>query len=112
MTGGNPTLVITLLEQMNESTRGDLATLEQLLKSPDLARFDSLAHRIKGAAKIIKARPLFACCEALEASCQRQDMSRVTQQALQLATAMEELITAIGQQVLNKTQINHKQTMS
>lgn len=51
---------------------------------------------------------MFACCEALEAACQRQDMPRVTQQALQLATAMEELINAIEQQVLNKTQINHK----
>lgn len=95
MTGGNPALVARLLAQMGESTAQDLAHLEQLLASRDLLALDGLAHRVKGAAKIVKASHLYECCEKLEEACRRQETEQSLALARQLATAMGELIQAI-----------------
>lgn len=95
MTGGNPALVAKLLTQMGESTAQDLAHLEQLLASRDLLALDGLAHRIKGAAKIVKAARLYDHCELLEEACRGQDEEHSLAMARQLTTSMSELIQAI-----------------
>lgn len=93
--GDNPALVATFLTQIKESTREDMTKLGRLLEVPDLTQFDSLAHRIKGAAKIVKASRLYECSERLEEACRGQDTELPLAIARELMTVMEELLETI-----------------
>ena len=55
-----------LLEELLRSNRDDLASLLKLPLTEDLEPFYNLAHRIKGAARIVGAHDLIKQCEALE----------------------------------------------
>ncbi len=109
MTGGNPAVVTRLLTQMRESTTHDLAHLEQLLASGALLALDDLAHRVKGAAKIIKASRLHESCEKLEEACRGQETEQSLVLARQLATAMGELIQAIHHHLPPPPDLLHEQ---
>lgn len=86
--GGNKELIEVLLQKMLSSSREDLSTLDsfsvQSLAETEV--LEELAHRIKGAAKIIKAGPLVAHCELLELACRKQGIDEVRLQQRELHT--------------------------
>ncbi|MFI8479949.1 transporter substrate-binding domain-containing protein [Pseudomonas sp. NPDC078700] len=95
ITGGNKAIYLHLLEQVQISIADDLASLEPIIMSGDLTAFADLAHRCKGAAKIIKATQLVSCCEALEQACEAQDVQLALEKAQEMKGALQTLANAI-----------------
>ncbi|MCU1733024.1 MULTISPECIES: transporter substrate-binding domain-containing protein [unclassified Pseudomonas] len=70
ITGGDPTAIKALLQDLLTSNREDLEKLAYLHGEGDLGGLADLVHRIKGGGRIIKARRLLHACENLEKACQ------------------------------------------
>ena len=66
LTGGDRESIRHLLSDLLTSNREDLARLERLHRDNDLGGLADLVHRVKGGARIIKARHLLHACERLE----------------------------------------------
>lgn len=69
LTLGDPQLVERLLRELAQSNGDDLKALRALGPTPTRDALRSLAHRIKGGAKMLKARGVVQRCEALEQAC-------------------------------------------
>ncbi|QVM94472.1 transporter substrate-binding domain-containing protein [Pseudomonas sp. SORT22] len=69
LTLGDPQLVERLLRELAQSNGDDLKALRALGPTPSRDALRSLAHRIKGGAKMLKARGVVQRCEALEQAC-------------------------------------------
>ncbi|AWY40443.1 response regulator [Pseudomonas putida] len=69
MTGGNPVLNQRLLTELLNSNRQDRQGLLALHGSSEPQVFLDIAHKIKGAARIVQASRLIDSCEALEIAC-------------------------------------------
>ncbi|MGH8361219.1 MAG: Hpt domain-containing protein, partial [Pseudomonas sp.] len=63
----------------------------QLFTRHDLQGLADIAHRVKGGARIIKARVLIRCCEDLEAATRQADSMRLTETVDALHQQMEQL---------------------
>jgi two-component system sensor histidine kinase EvgS len=68
LTGGNSTLNLRLLTELLNSNRLDRQSLQALSGTRDPQAYLDIAHRIKGAARIVQATRLIDSCEALEAA--------------------------------------------
>lgn len=66
LTGGDKERTRLLLEELLRSNCQDLKTLLELPDNGELQAFVEIAHRIKGAARIVGAQSLINNCEALE----------------------------------------------
>ncbi|WPO98141.1 transporter substrate-binding domain-containing protein [Pseudomonas sp. HR96] len=69
LTGADPQAIRRLLGDLLLSNRDDLQQLEQLRGGADHEAIAGLAHRVKGAARIIRAQQLLEALEALEQAC-------------------------------------------
>jgi two-component system sensor histidine kinase EvgS len=69
LTLGDPGLIRRLKSELARSNHEDLEALRQLGPHPSRRALRALAHRIKGGAKMLKARGVVANCEALEQAC-------------------------------------------
>lgn len=68
LTGNNKELIVKLLIELTKSNKTDRESLIQAKNNSDYQMFKDIAHKIKGAARIIDAKKLVACCEYLEQS--------------------------------------------
>lgn len=66
LTQGDPNLVQRLICELARSNHEDLSALRALGPNPSREHLRALAHRIKGGAKMLKARGVVRNCEALE----------------------------------------------
>ncbi|WP_462402457.1 transporter substrate-binding domain-containing protein [Pseudomonas sp. Marseille-QA0332] len=66
LTQDDEALVQRLVRQLAQSNADDLQALLELGEQPDSQPLRQLVHRIKGGAKMIKARGVVADCEAIE----------------------------------------------
>ena len=69
LTGGDAQALRALIDDLLESNRQDLEQLSAYREGDELGGLAELAHRIKGGARIIKARVLIEACEQLERIC-------------------------------------------
>ena len=69
LTGGDDQAIKELLRDLQTSNRDDLARLAEVYPN-DLGGLADLVHRVKGGARIIKARGLLQACESLEQALQ------------------------------------------
>jgi two-component system sensor histidine kinase EvgS len=93
LSGSDPVRVKRLLEEILRSNRTDLEELQKLRAEDGLPPFSELAHRIKGAARIVSAQLLIARCEALE----QADLTTVDEccdQVVHAMTSMEQTLLA------------------
>jgi two-component system sensor histidine kinase EvgS len=100
LTGGNRALDQRLLAELLKSNRLDREELMALSPTEDLQSFLDVAHKIKGAARIVQASRLIDSCEALEKACHevlRHD--EVTERSKAMEHAMLELEQALQQQI-------------
>jgi two-component system sensor histidine kinase EvgS len=100
LTGGNPVLEQRLLTELLNSNQMDRQALLALSRSGDRQSFLDIAHKIKGAARIVQASRLIDSCEALEMAC--QDVfhhAEVTECCNAIGSAMLELDQALQQQI-------------
>ncbi|WP_017255409.1 transporter substrate-binding domain-containing protein [Pseudomonas tolaasii] len=61
-----------LLTSLLDSLEADRALLPSLRGQGNVQTLHDLAHRVKGGARMVKAKVLIACCEALEEACEQQ----------------------------------------
>lgn len=100
LTGGNPKLDQRLLSELLNSNRLDRQELLALSQCKDRQSFLDVAHKIKGAARIVQASRVIDSCEALESACHDvfhpEDVANCTK-AIELT--MLELEQALQQQI-------------
>lgn len=100
LTGGNPQLNQRLLAELLNSNHLDRQALKTLSGSTESQPFLDIAHKIKGAARIVQACRLIDCCEALEAACRERLLrEKVTERCTELEHAMLELEQALLLQI-------------
>jgi two-component system sensor histidine kinase EvgS len=100
LTGGNPALNRRLLTELLNSNRQDRQGLLALSGSSDPQSFIDIAHKIKGAARIVSATRLIDSCEALEATCRDAfDPDKVAECCTAMECAMHELDKALQSQI-------------
>ncbi|WP_164705255.1 Hpt domain-containing protein, partial [Pseudomonas viridiflava] len=88
LTGERPEMIQRLLKQLLRSTEEDRHQLTALQAPGDQYELCQLAHRIKGAARIIRATRVIETCDALEDACQETSAEqeiRDVQQAMEVA---------------------------
>lgn len=92
LTGGDPRLLKRLLHDLAESNLQDLKRLQALPQPYATGEVADLVHRIKGGARIVRARRLLAACEALEQACTASPSpERMCRGVEDLAAAMSSL---------------------
>lgn len=100
LTGGNPLMDRRLLTELLSSNRQDLQALRALSRSNDPQAFLDVAHKVKGAARIVQASRLIASCEALEQVCHGAfHHDDVAERSKAMERAMLELEQALQQQI-------------
>ncbi|WP_214350559.1 transporter substrate-binding domain-containing protein [Pseudomonas congelans] len=88
LTGERPEMVERLLAQLLHSNHEDRLALARLTPEKDRRKTRDLAHRIKGAARIITASRVVDACDALELACDPDtpdEQFRTCRQAVELA---------------------------
>lgn len=73
LTGTDNAALNELLMPLLGSLKDDHALLPALLSQANFAKLHDLAHRVKGGARMVKAKALTACCEELESVSERRD---------------------------------------
>jgi two-component system, NarL family, sensor histidine kinase EvgS len=100
LTGGNPALDLRLLKELLKSNRLDRRELLAVPSTANPQAFLDIAHKIKGAARIIQASRLIDSCESLETACQGAfDPDAVSDCILAMERAMLQLELALEQQI-------------
>lgn len=100
LTGGNPLLDQRLLAELLNSNRLDRQELLALSRSKDPQSFLDVAHKIKGAARIVQASRVIDSCEALEKACHEVfHRDEVADCSKAIECAMLELEQALQQQI-------------
>lgn len=64
-----PMKVRQILDELIRSNREDSQLMSALLLEGEIDKLAELAHRIKGAARVVKGEHLVQCCRRLEAAC-------------------------------------------
>ncbi|KAF2391082.1 transporter substrate-binding domain-containing protein [Pseudomonas frederiksbergensis] len=100
LTGGNPQMTQRLLDELLSSNHLDRQELQALSTLDDHQALIDIAHKIKGAARIIQASRLIDCCQALEKACQAPAAENGLGHAIKnMDLAMLELERALLQQI-------------
>lgn len=100
MTGGNPGLIRRLLEELHSSNRIDIDQLRPLWEAGDWKQLADLAHRMKGAARLVNADELQELCSRLEGGCKDGlDSKELHSRALAVERAMAALQDDLQQQL-------------
>lgn len=93
LTGNNTQLILRLLRELTQSNHTDLAFLYDATKNKDLKSIKDIAHKIKGAARIIDANNLVIACEKLEES-QLHQINQNTEKVADAIMSLEQEIQA------------------
>jgi two-component system sensor histidine kinase EvgS len=102
MTGGNPGLIRRLLEELYSSNQIDIGQLWPLWEAGDWRQLADLAHRMKGAARLVNAEALQDLCGKLEGGCKDGlDRQELRQRALNVKQAMADLQDSLQHQLRN-----------
>ena len=99
LTGGNPAMDRRLLSELLTSNRQDRHVLQALGETEDPQLLLDLAHKIKGAARIVRACRLIKRCEALEQACVKGVQRR---EIAQCCTAMDQAMLELDQALQEK----------
>jgi len=71
LTGGDRHVLGTLLQELLRVNRDDVRRLRQYLAAHDLVGLAAMAHRIKGAVRMIRAQEVMEACQGLEGVCEQ-----------------------------------------
>ncbi|NBF09153.1 transporter substrate-binding domain-containing protein [Pseudomonas sp. Fl4BN1] len=92
LTGGDPKTIQRVLKGLHQSNQQDLKQIREHLASDSIQGVADLAHRICGAARIIKAQVLIEECDYLEKACREgADAPRIKAVLTRLEQAMVRL---------------------
>lgn len=100
LTGHRPEMIRRLLEQLLRSSQEDRHELNLLNPRDDRSALSQMAHKIKGAARIIRADRVIETCEAMETACTDASPSTVIDKCLKaMNSAMTDLERALQEQL-------------
>ncbi|PST64992.1 hypothetical protein AYI77_21540 [Shewanella algae] len=98
LTGGNKQLTEQLLQELLSANEADLARIKSAVHNCELDEAKSIAHKIKGAAKIIAATAIVTLCEQLEHSETTENacvhLAKLTVAITRLASEIKEFLAA------------------
>ncbi|MGR4869708.1 ATP-binding protein [Variovorax sp. LARHSF232] len=97
--GGDAKIEASFLEAMLRTNMGDLEELDSLMRSGMRDQLASCAHKIKGAARIVRAGRVVRDCEALEAASQAADDAAVADAMAALQHSLGEFNAAMSRQL-------------
>lgn len=99
LTGGDEAAMEALVREAYNSYTKDLAALQSAIGENDAQVLSELAHRIKGAARIVNAISVIGACNRLEEACHADLIEPIQMEllALTLQTELEALIVVIKQ---------------
>ncbi len=97
MTGGDPGLIRRLLEELHSSNRLDIDQVRPLWEAGDWKQLADLAHRMKGAARLVNAGALQELCGQLEGGCKDGLSSK---EVLNRALAVEQAMALLQDELL------------
>jgi len=99
LTGDRPEMIQRLLSQLISSNQEDRQALAELAARDDRSGLREMAHKIRGAARIIRASDVIEACEALENACNEQAPQSVIHACQQaIDAAMSDLEQALRTQ--------------
>jgi two-component system sensor histidine kinase EvgS len=99
LTGDRPEMIQRLLRQLISSNQEDRQALAELAARDDRSGLREMAHKIRGAARIIRASDVIEACEALENACNEQAPQSVIHACQQaIDAAMSDLEQALRTQ--------------
>jgi two-component system sensor histidine kinase EvgS len=101
LTHGDHNAIDRLLGDLAASNEEDMLRLIKLFSAHDLSGLSSLAHRVKGGARIVKANGLIQCCEQLEDACLGSDSALLTESVDALLQAMERLAQTLERRLVD-----------
>lgn len=98
LTGGDPAMMQALIAEARSSYTRDLAELKAQLRSFVPDSLANLAHRIKGAARILQARRIIEACEHIENLCQEMplDQKAIMAHAAIIESELEGLVVQVN----------------
>lgn len=100
LTGGKPAMNLRLLTELLNSNRLDRQELLALPRSENPQALLDIAHKIKGAARIVQATRLIESCEALENACLKDvHPDEVVHCCQEMDQALHEMEQALEQQI-------------
>lgn len=93
LVGSEPAMLQHILNELLSNNHTDQLTLESLLQKQATAELAELAHRIKGAARVVKGEQLVESCRQLEDACRSPELSmpQVSESVAQVIQTMETL---------------------
>lgn len=104
LTGNNPDLVSKLLQELLKSNQNDLTSLHSAIKDKNLNEVKNLAHKIKGAARIIDAKRLVSACERLE---NQHNINQIEKYVTLLNTAISSLENEVKVYIIKNLKNEH-----
>ena len=92
-----PLKIQLILDELIKSNRKDCQLMCALLQAGEVNKLAELAHRIKGAARVVKGEHLVQCCRRLEAACldPQVPLERLTELVTQVKIAIGTLEQAL-----------------
>lgn len=99
LTGGNVSLFEQLLTELLNANQVDLVELKAAVNNDNIVDAKNIAHKIKGAARIIAATELVIACEQLE---QIKASNELIERFAQIEIAIERLAKEINMQIRGK----------
>lgn len=101
LTLGDPALIERLLQELARSNQQELQALRLLSSRDDLTGLTDLVHKIKGGARMVKARTVVGHCEQIE---QGVSAGLAAKEIRALIARLEGSLQALGNQLLNHRQ--------
>ena len=105
--GGDAKIEASFLEAMLRTNMSDLEELDSLMRSGVLGPLASCAHKIKGAARIVRAGRVVRDCEALEAASHAGDDDAVASAVAALKHSLGEFNEAMSRQLQADAPLAH-----
>lgn len=99
LSDGDARVEARFLEALLRANLGDLRQLVEHVETGELPEAASMAHRIKGAARMVQAERVVQACEALELACRGDQPSSLTGGLALLVERLDELNRAIEVQL-------------
>nr|WP_233789323.1 transporter substrate-binding domain-containing protein [Pseudomonas protegens] len=78
LVGSEPTMLHHILSELLSNNRMDMQSLDTLLEEQATVELAELAHRIKGAARVVKGEQLVESCRQLEDACLSPELALET----------------------------------
>lgn len=91
--GNNPSIARQLLNELLTTTDKDLAQLHESIQQQDLESIKYIAHKVKGAARIISSQQAVESCDRVEKS---QDLDEAEAESISLIAILTSLSNEVA----------------